>query len=157
MQIARASTADIPFVMATERLPGNEGLVGRFEQNEHEVALADRSNAYFIGSIAGKPVGFVIMQRWASETRRTLIRRVIAAETGNRIGRELLSKVIDVILAETKADLLWLNVRPNNIRAQRCYSALGFSFAERAFVAEAGESGSLLMVLQRSGWEQRKA
>src|SRR5689334_9480121 len=101
MQIARASTADIPFVMATERLPGNEGLVGRFEQNEHEVALADRSNAYFIGSIAGKPVGFVIVQRWASETRRTLIRRVIAAETGNRIGRELLSKVIDVILAET--------------------------------------------------------
>jgi hypothetical protein len=46
MQIARASTADISFVMATERLPGNEGLVGRFEQNEHEVALADRSNAY---------------------------------------------------------------------------------------------------------------
>jgi ribosomal protein S18 acetylase RimI-like enzyme len=156
LDIARASAEDIPFIMATERLPGNEGLVGRWERDEHEQALANLSNAYFVGSIAGRPIGFVIVQRWASETGRTLIRRVIAAETGNRIGRELLSNVIAVILAETEVDLLWLNVRPNNIRAQRCYAALGFGFATRATIEEAGEASSLLMILSRSTWVLRR-
>ena len=157
MQLARASATDIPFIMATERLPGNEGLVGRWERDEHERALADPGNAYFIGTVDGIPVGFVIVQHWASATHRTLIRRIIATETGNRIGRQLLTKVVDTIFAETRADWLWLNVHPDNIRAQRCYSALGFNFAERTSIAEAGESVSLLMVLWRGDWARRKA
>jgi ribosomal protein S18 acetylase RimI-like enzyme len=150
LEIVRASTQDIPFIMATERLPGNEGLVGRWERDEHERALEDPANAYFLGSVDGKPVGFVIVQHWASTSRRTLIRRIIVAERGNRVGRDLLSNVINATFAETDADWLWLNVRPDNVRAQRCYRALGFSFAERASIEEAGESRSLLMVLQRS-------
>jgi RimJ/RimL family protein N-acetyltransferase len=153
LDIVGASRDDIAFVMATERLPENAGLVGRWVRDEHEQALDDPGNAYFIGSIARKRVRFVIVQRWAPKSRGSLIRRIIVAETGKRIGRELLSKVIDAIFAETNAAWLWLNVRPDNIRAQRCYSAL-FSFAERASIEEAGESNSLLMVLRRSDWER---
>ena len=156
LDIVRASAEDIPFIMATERLPGNEGLVGRWERDAHEQAMKDPTNAYFVGSLDGKPVGFVIVQHWASATRRTLIRRVIAAETNNRIGRELLSRVVEAIFAETRADWLWLNVRPDNVRAQRCYSALGFSFAERTSIAEAGEGASLLMRLWRGDWARSK-
>lgn len=46
LEIVRATEADIPFIMATERLPGNEGLVGRWEREEHERALGDPGNAY---------------------------------------------------------------------------------------------------------------
>jgi len=155
LEIVRASAQDIPFIMATERLPGNEGLVGRWEREEHERALADAGNAYFIGLVADRPVGFVIVQRWAPKSRGTLIRRIIVAETGKKVGRELLSNVIDTIFAETKAHWLWLNVHADNVRAQRCYSALGFYFAERAFTKDAGKSSnSLLMVLQRRDWRQ---
>jgi RimJ/RimL family protein N-acetyltransferase len=152
--IVRATEADIPFIMATERLPGNEGLVGRWEREEHARALADPSNAYFVGVADGTPVGFVIVQHWASPERATLIRRIIVADRGKKIGRELLSRVIDTIFAETDASRVWLNVFPHNERAQRAYGALGFRFEERA---EAGESKSLLMVLQRPNWEHASA
>jgi ribosomal protein S18 acetylase RimI-like enzyme len=156
MEIARATAADIPFIMATERLPGNEGLVGRWEREEHERALADRSNAYFIGAANGKPVGFVIVQRWASDGRATLIKRIIVADTGRKLGRELLSGVIDKIFSETNASLVWLNVFPHNARAQRSYSALGFHVEDRAKFPETGESKMLLMVLQRAEWRRPK-
>ena len=72
LDVARASTDDISYIMATG-VCGDEGPVGRFERNEHELALAGPSKAYFVGSITGKPVGFVIVKRWASEARRTQI------------------------------------------------------------------------------------
>jgi ribosomal protein S18 acetylase RimI-like enzyme len=158
VEIVRATEADIPFMMATERLPGNEELVGRWEREEHEQAVADDSNAYFIGSVGTTPIGFVIVQHWASAKRATLIRRIIVADVGRKLGRELLSGVIDVIFAETDAAWLWLNVHPHNERAQRAYSAIGFQFAQRAVVfPEAGESKSLLMTLQRSDWRRPRA
>ena len=84
----------------------------------------------------------------------TLIRRIIVADRGKKIGRELLSQVIDTIFAETAASRVWLNVFPHNERAQRAYGALGFRFEDRA---EAGESKSLLMVLQRPNWRSEPA
>ncbi len=119
IEIVRATEADIPFIMATERAARQRrAWSGRWEREEHERALADASNAYFVGSSDGKPVGFVIVQHWASDNRATLIRRIIVADTGKRIGRELLSRVIDTIFAETDASRLWLNVFPHNTRAQ---------------------------------------
>lgn len=150
--IVRASEADISFVMATERLPGNEGLVGRWERDEHERALADRSNAYFIGSIGGKPAGFVIVQHWTPRDGGTLIRRIIVADKAKKIGRELLSRVIDAIFAETDASWVWLNVFPHNERGQRAYASIGFRFAERAKYPESGGDKALLMVLQKAEW-----
>lgn len=152
MKIVRATQADIPFVMATERLPGNEGLVGRWEKDEHERALADPANAYFLGQIDGKPIGFVIVQHWAAADGATLIRRIIVAERARKIGRRLLSAVIDTIFAETAASRLWLNVVPHNERAQRAYSAIGFRFEDRAKFPGSGSDTSRLMMLQRSEW-----
>lgn len=152
LEIVRATEADIPFIMATERLPANDGLVGRWERDEHVRALADRSNAYFLGAIGDTPVGFVIAQHWASAGGGTLIRRIIVADTGKKTGRALLAKVIDTIFVETNATRIWLNVYPHNERAQRAYSALRFRFEDRAKFPEAGESKSLLMVLQRAEW-----
>lgn len=152
VQIVRATEADIPFIMATERLPANEGLVGRWEREQHEQALADQGNAYFVGVRDGTPVSFVIVQHWASAHRATLIKRIIVADTGKKIGREFLSKVIDTIFADTEAKRIWLNVYPHNVRAQRSYTAIGFRFEDRAKYPETGESRMLLMVLQRADW-----
>jgi ribosomal protein S18 acetylase RimI-like enzyme len=150
--IARASEADIPFIMATERLPGNEGLVGRWEREEHERAFADPTNAYFVGSIGGTPAGFVIVQHWAAADGGTLIRRIIVAERAKKIGRRLLSKVIDAIFTETKASWLWLNVAAHNERAQRAYASIGFRIENRARFPKTGASESRLMVLQKAEW-----
>jgi ribosomal protein S18 acetylase RimI-like enzyme len=149
VEIVRASQADIPFIMATERTAGYEGLVGRWEQERHERELGDAGNAYFIGLAEGKPVGFVIVQHWGSTSGATLIKRIAVADTGKKIGRELLSQVIATILAETGAQRIWLDVRPHNVRAQRSYSALGFQIETREGSDFPGSSEMLLMVLRR--------
>ena len=150
--IVRASEADIPFIMATERLPGNEGLVGRWERDEHERAFADPGNAYFVGSIDGGPVGFVIVQHWLPREGGTLIRRIIVADKAKKIGRRLLSRVIDTIFAETDASWVWLNVFPHNERGQRAYASIGFRFEDRAKYPGSGGDKALLMVLQKAEW-----
>jgi ribosomal protein S18 acetylase RimI-like enzyme len=150
--IVRASEADIPFIMATERLPGNEGLVGRWERDEHERAFADPANAYFVGSIDGEPIGFVIVQHWLPREGGTLIRRIIVADKAKKIGRRLLSRVIDTIFAETDASWVWLNVFPHNERGQRAYASIGFRFGDRAKYPGSGGDKALLMVLQKAEW-----
>ena len=150
--IARASEADIPFIMATERLPGHEGLVGRWERDEHDRTFADPSNAYFVGSIDGRPAGFVIVQHWTPRDGGTLIRRIIVADKAKQIGRRLLSRVIDAIFAETDASWVWLNVFPHNERGQRAYASIGFRFEDRAKYPESGGDKALLMVLEKAEW-----
>lgn len=154
IELARATRADIPFVMATERIPGYEQFVGRWDVEQHETAIADSSNAYFIGRHGGTPFGFVIVQNWASADGATLIKRIIVADTGRNLGRVLLSQVIDTIFMQTQASRIWLNVYPDNIRAQKAYRALGFDFEERDVSptsSDASRRPMLMMVLSRPG------
>jgi hypothetical protein len=53
LEIVRATDADIPYVMATERTPGYEVFIGRWEHEQHARALADGRHAYFLGRRAG--------------------------------------------------------------------------------------------------------
>jgi hypothetical protein len=61
VEISRADTVDLPFIMATERLNGYETLVGRWDQSRLRKALADERYAYFVAKADGKPVGFAIV------------------------------------------------------------------------------------------------
>lgn len=126
VELARASGADIPFIMAVERMAGYERLVGRWDEPKHRAALASEQCAYFVARDAARPVGFVIVRDWASPERVTLIKRVAVAHPGLRLGRTILAKVVDAIFSETEAHRVWLGVFPENLRARRAYEAVGF-------------------------------
>jgi hypothetical protein len=76
MVLVRATEADLSFIMATQRTPGYEDLVGRSDQAEHRAALADPGYAYFVARLAEERVGFAIVRDWASAEQVTLIKRV---------------------------------------------------------------------------------
>lgn len=73
LQLVRGTEKDILFVMATERLPGYDKLVGRWSDAQHRAALADPRYAYFIGCFESEPVGFAIVRDWASPERVHLL------------------------------------------------------------------------------------
>ena len=52
--LRRGSEADIPFIMATERLEGYGELVGRWEADRHLAALGDGRHAYFVAERGGR-------------------------------------------------------------------------------------------------------
>ena len=55
--LVRATEADLSFIMATERMPGYEDLVGRSDHAQHRAALADASYAYFVALLGQERIG----------------------------------------------------------------------------------------------------
>jgi diamine N-acetyltransferase len=124
--LVRGDDSMIPFIMATERTPGFENLVGRWDEARHRSALSDGRHAYFMARDGGEPVGFAILRDWDSPEQVTLLKRIAVRDPGRGFGRSLLRNVIDVAFEETHIWRLWLSVYPENIRARRVYEALGF-------------------------------
>jgi RimJ/RimL family protein N-acetyltransferase len=126
LELTRGTENDIPFVMAAERLPGYEQLVGRWSEAQHRAALADSRHAYFIARLQSADVGFAIVRDWDSAEHVTCIKRMAVANPGQGHGRTLLAALVERIFRDTDAHRIWLGVFPDNARAQRAYEAVGF-------------------------------
>jgi RimJ/RimL family protein N-acetyltransferase len=154
-QLRRAVAADIPFIMATERLPGYEDLVGRWTEEEHRTALADRRYAYFIGEIESRTIGFVMVRDWDSADHVTLIKRIAVVEPGNGHGPLLLTHLVDRIFRDTSVHRICIGLYPHNTRARRAYESVGFK-AEGISRGSAFFHGvhhdELVMALLRPDW-----
>jgi len=156
MMLRRGTAADIPFIMATERLDGYGDLVGRWDDIQHAAALADARYAYFIAEVDGEPAGFSILCDWASSEQVTLVKRVAVARPGAGHGRAMIRAIVDTAFVETDVHRLWIGCFPDNLRARRAYEAVGF-------VAEGVARGSayflgkhrdeLILSILRSEWE----
>jgi RimJ/RimL family protein N-acetyltransferase len=152
----RGNASMIPFIMTTERTPGFENLVGRWDERHHRSALADGRHAYFVARQGGEPVGFAILRDWNSQEHVTLLKRVAVRDPGRGSGRALLRRVINVVFEETAVWRLWLGVFPENVRARRTYEAVGFKaegIARGCAFLDGIHRDELIMALLRPEWQ----
>jgi diamine N-acetyltransferase len=158
-EIARGNESIIPFIMATERTPGFENLVGRWDEARHRSALSDGQHAYFVARNGAAPIGFVILRDWGSPECVTLVKRIAVSCPGRGYGRSLLSKVVDSAFEETDVWRVWLGVFPENMRARRAYEGVGFK-AEGIARGSAFFGGvhrdELIMSLLRPEWRANR-
>jgi GNAT superfamily N-acetyltransferase len=54
------------------------------------------------------------------------LQRIVVADPGHGIGRQMLAGILDYVFQELKAHRLWLDVFETNKRAQHVYERLGF-------------------------------
>lgn len=152
-----ATEADIPFVMATERMPGFERTVGRWEEAAHRAEIANPASAYFIGEREGEPAGFAIVLSLDEPAGNVLLKRIAVAAPDRGIGRALLAQVIDWVFARPQSHRFWLTVAPHNERARHLYRSLGFQqegMLREAHINPQGERiSSVLMSLLRPEWQ----
>jgi RimJ/RimL family protein N-acetyltransferase len=156
--LTRGTADDVAFVMATERLPDYEQLVGRWAQSQHDQALADGRHAYFIARLNTEAVGFAIIRDWASPEGVAHIKRVAVTEPGRGYGTALLTNLVEIIFRETDAFRIWLGVFPENVRARRTYEAVGFQaegIARGSAYFDADHRDELIMSLLRPEWSIR--
>lgn len=126
-QIRRATPADIPFIMAVERLPGYADRIGQWSAADHEAALASPDHAYLIAlDQAAMPVGFAIIQDRQEPHGNLHLRRIAVSREGQGFGRRLLRAVTDWAFQTTETHRLWLEVLETNTRAQNLYRSHGF-------------------------------
>jgi RimJ/RimL family protein N-acetyltransferase len=139
LEVVRATEADIPYVMATERTPGYEVFIGQWDHEQHAKALADGRHVYFLGRRAGRPVGFAMIRDYAAKHRVTYIKRVVVSEAGQGIGRKLVACVVDTIFDQTEAYRVWLNTRSTSRRSAPIWRS---AFSRRASHAAPRFSGA---------------
>jgi RimJ/RimL family protein N-acetyltransferase len=157
VNLRRAVPDDIGFMMATERLPGYEWLVGRWEADKHRAVMADGGNAVLVGlDAASAPCGFAIMRHNDDTEQNFYLQRIALAAPGGGLGTALLKALLDWVFSETDTHRFWLLVKDGNDRAIRAYQKSGFSTEGRlreTFVTPSGERGdAFVMSILRTEW-----
>ncbi len=159
LTIRRAGPDDLPFIVATERRPGNEDFVGRWDAAEHRKAMTSGDHAYFIGlDEDGTLAGFSMIQDLRDTNGNLLFRRLAVATPGAGHGRSLFTATRDWVFRETEAHRLWLVVYRHNLPARHLYQSAGFVEEGVAREARKLSDGSrvdaITMSMLRREWER---
>ena len=158
--LRRAGPEDLAFIMATERLPGYEGKVGRWTETEHQDALAASDQAYLLGEAEdGEAVAFAILQALGDPHGNIYLKRIAVTQPGTGTGRRFLAAVTGWVFRETEAHRFWLEVLGNNARARHVYRAGGFveeGAARAAYrLADGNRVDLVTMSILRPDWNAR--
>jgi RimJ/RimL family protein N-acetyltransferase len=157
--LRRGGLDDLPFFMATERRPGYEGKVGRWQEDEHRHALAAPSQAYLIGLDDDRtPVAFAIIRAIGDAHGNTYLKRIAVTQPGQGVGRRFLAAVTGWVFRETAAHRFWLEVLATNARARHVYRTSGFTeegaAREGYRLADGTRVDLVVMSMLRSEWNE---
>jgi RimJ/RimL family protein N-acetyltransferase len=122
-----ARPEDVPALMAIERRPGYDALVGRWGEDRHRAEMASPSVLYFALREADALAGFAIVLGLDDPDRRAHLKRIAVAEPGRGDGARLLRGLIGHVFTETGTNRLDLDVFDGNERAKKTYEAAGFT------------------------------
>jgi RimJ/RimL family protein N-acetyltransferase len=161
-RLRQATEADIPAVMAIERSPGYDLLVGRWPEKRHRAEMAVPSNAYLLGLDGdGEPSGFAILRDLDNPHGNVLLQRIAVSRPGQGFGAAFLAALIRWVFARPESHRLWLDVFETNERARRAYRSAGFredGVLREAYVRLDGRRmNQVLMSLLRPEWEAAQA
>jgi len=160
-RIDRAGPDDIPAIMAIERGPGYEHLVGRWEVAEHAAEMAKPSVRYFALRESGALAGFAIVQNLDDPSQKAHLKRIAVAAPGGGQGARLLAGLVEALFSETRINRLDLDVFVGNDRARRAYEKAGFAaegiMRDHHRTAEGEFRDAWLMSILRRDWEARRA
>ncbi len=154
--IDRASEADIPFIMETERLPGYEAFVARSDEAQHRARMATDRCAHFIARHNGAPVGFAIVRDWNAADGITLLMRIAIAAPGHGHGKAFLRALMGRVFAETRCFRFWVGQFPENARARHVYESVGFTaegVARGNIHLDGRNRDELILSILRPEWE----
>ena len=155
-----AASSDLDAVMAIERAPGYEALVGRSTRAEHEAMLAGPRHAYFLGE-RERPEAFAILRDFADVNGNLYLKRIAVATPGRGDGASFLSALLDWVYSETATHRFYLDCFADNFRAQAMYAKLGFTrdgVLREAYLGPDGRRRDLvLMALTKPEWLSRAA
>ena len=158
LTLRKAEKADIPFIMATERTPGYDRFLGRFEEAEHLRLIGDASWAYFVAADeSGSSVGFAILNDLDNRDGNVCLKRLAVREAGQGIGTAILPPLLSWVFEKTSTHRFWLNVIDYNVRGLSLYHRAGFVKEgvkrQSALLADGSRADLVMMSILRPEWE----
>lgn len=125
--LRRAAAADIPAIMAIERQPGYDALVGRWDEAQHLHNITGPGVLYLVHDDAnGVPTAFAALSGLGHREGDVVINRLIVRTPDEGTGKLFLSEVMRVVFEGAPTRRLMLSVLPDNHRALHVYHDMGF-------------------------------
>lgn len=129
MSLRPAVSADLEAIVAIERLPESQLYVGQWSEERHRRTLAGNNARYFVGvDEAGAARAFVILRGFEDGSQNIELKRIVVAQPGRGLGRQILDEIIRLVFDEWGAHRLFLDVFEDNLRARYVYESAGFSY-----------------------------
>lgn len=150
MRLRRATSDDIPAIMAIERQPGYEALVGQWSAEQHAEHLGDPGFHYFVANDDdGAVTAFAALH---AQPDGLVLNRIIVKEAGRGLGKTMLEAIMALAASLGRSDRIWLRVAAHNERAIRLYHSFGFAEEGRLDCAGTLPDGRIvdLIVMARS-------
>jgi GNAT superfamily N-acetyltransferase len=162
LRVRSADLADLEAIMAIERTPGFEALVGRSEEAEHRAMLSAPGFAYRVGlGPRRRAFAFAILSGLGDPHGNLYLKRIAVIRPGEGVGTAFLQRILDEAFEGLGAWRFHLDCFADNHRAQKAYAKLGFrhdGVLRQAYRMPDGTRADLvLMALLRPEWAARKA
>ncbi len=151
VRLRRADEGDIAFIMRTERQPGFDWFVGRWEEAKHRDVMRETSSAYLVATDSeGASLGFAILRQVDDADGNVYLQRVAMAQPGGGFGRHFLRGIMAWVFEQTQAHRFWLLMKVGNHRADHVYRSLGLVEEGRLRESQKAPDGSRLDALMFS-------
>ena len=155
MLVRAAATDELDEIVALEASRDTVRWICETGADWHARAMADPDQEHLAAVAGGVLVGFAVLAGLTDLTRIVEIRRIVigADHRGAGAGRELLRAALAHAYDARGATRVWLDVKPNNLRARTLYRSEGF-VEDRTLVGAVVEpdgSRSDLVVMVHSG------
>ena len=121
-----ATGSDIAFLMAAERGPGYDRLVGQSSATQHEAFLGDSAHACLIAARDGVDGGFILLSGLDDRHNGICMRRIVATRPDAGFGTAMVTAALDWTFARTDTPRVWLDTLRHNTRAAHIYAKIGF-------------------------------
>lgn len=159
--IRRATAADLDAIMAIERQPGYEHLVGRSSAEFHARVIDDPDHAYLVGILDDGTIGgFGILRDLTNAQGNTCLKRFAVAAAGRGFGKRLLAEIVDWVFDNTRTHRFWLDHIVTNDRARHVYELNGFvreGISRQAYILPDDTRADLaVMSLLKPEWLARR-
>ncbi len=146
VKIRKMDLSDIPFVYEEEIKIFGKSLGEKTLYNE---IIYNKLSRYFIALVEGKRVAYV--GSWLTVPNAEILNLFVTEKyRGQRIGKQLINKVIELCIQE-KLEMLSLEVRVSNLHAIKMYEELGFKVGTIRKKYYENSEDALLMVLDLGG------
>ena len=135
MLLRPATSADIPAIVALERLPASAEFVGQWSEERHRATLASPDARYFVSDAESNGAGeqsapklcaFAILRGLAETSRAIELKRLVVHPPGQGLGRQILGELLRIAFDELDAHRFFLDVFDDNARARHLYQSFGF-------------------------------
>lgn len=158
LTIRPTAAIDVPFVLAAERAEHAREYVIPWSEGQHAQAILDEDQEHLLVRLDGELFGFVLLAGLVSSPHSIELRRIVVTKAGVGLGRQAMQLVLARVFDSVHAHRVWLDVKPRNARARRCYSSLGFveeGILRDVLLVDGCRESLILMSLLRPEWESQ--